>query len=267
MLAKVLDHARVQPNPVRDPLVKLPRGERKEVNPPTAEHILAVHALMPSRYKLPLLVLDATGMRIGELERLDLGRRRRAARALARLSGCLQVGHREMGQPPAELFEAVTGLVAREDRTPSARLPGVRRRQVPTAITRACTAVGRPHLQPARPPAPPRLPAPPRRDAVGADRRDGRSRRRGHDGPDVHARRGVRGRARLREPASETLDLRFADRDVDRERLRGIVDVEFDHVRAFVLGLELENDRNHRASEPARSRHLTADRDLARGLG
>ena len=64
----ILDHARVQPNPVRDPLVKLPRGERKEVNPPTAEHILAVHGILPARYKLPLLVLDATGMRIGELE-------------------------------------------------------------------------------------------------------------------------------------------------------------------------------------------------------
>jgi len=73
VLAQVVDHARVQPNPVRDPLVELPRGERKEVNPPTAEHIVAVHALMPARYKLPLLVLDASGMRIGELEALTWG--------------------------------------------------------------------------------------------------------------------------------------------------------------------------------------------------
>jgi hypothetical protein len=38
--------------------------------PATAAHIEAVYALLPSRYKLPLLVLDATGMRLGELEQL-----------------------------------------------------------------------------------------------------------------------------------------------------------------------------------------------------
>lgn len=46
---------------------------RPEIATPTAEHVLAVHALLPSRYRLPLLVLDATGMRLGELERLSWG--------------------------------------------------------------------------------------------------------------------------------------------------------------------------------------------------
>jgi integrase len=35
---------------------------------------IAVVRLLPSRYRLPTLVLDATGMRIGELEALTLGR-------------------------------------------------------------------------------------------------------------------------------------------------------------------------------------------------
>lgn len=72
-LAQVLDHAGIQPNPVRDPRVKLPRSERRHVSPPTAEHIEAVCRLLPTRYRLPLLVLDASGMRVGELEQLAWG--------------------------------------------------------------------------------------------------------------------------------------------------------------------------------------------------
>jgi hypothetical protein len=71
VLAMVLDHARVQPNPARDRLtVKPPREERRQLQPPTAEHVEAVVHLMDSRYRLPLLTLDATGMRVGELEPL-----------------------------------------------------------------------------------------------------------------------------------------------------------------------------------------------------
>src|SRR3954451_14212173 len=65
-LAMVLDHASVQPNPARDKTVKLPREDAVEVNPPTAPHVLAVHRLLPKVYRLPTLVLDATGMRVGE---------------------------------------------------------------------------------------------------------------------------------------------------------------------------------------------------------
>ena len=51
----------------------LPREPRPEINPPTADHVLAVHRLLPWRFRLPLLVLDATGMRISELESLTWG--------------------------------------------------------------------------------------------------------------------------------------------------------------------------------------------------
>jgi hypothetical protein len=53
-LGMVLDHAGVTPNPARDKMhVKLPRGERVEIQPPTAEQVLAVHSLLPTRYRLP----------------------------------------------------------------------------------------------------------------------------------------------------------------------------------------------------------------------
>jgi integrase len=35
--------------------------------------VLAVYEALPTRYQLPLVVLDATGMRLGELERLCWG--------------------------------------------------------------------------------------------------------------------------------------------------------------------------------------------------
>jgi integrase len=73
-LGMILDHAGVTPNVARDKVaVRLPREERAEIVPPTAEHVLAVHDLLPARYRLPLLTLDATGRRLSELEGLTWG--------------------------------------------------------------------------------------------------------------------------------------------------------------------------------------------------
>jgi len=50
MRAMVLDFADVQPNPARDKKhVKMPREERRHVEPPTAEYVEAVVRLLPSR--------------------------------------------------------------------------------------------------------------------------------------------------------------------------------------------------------------------------
>lgn len=74
VLAMVLDHAGCRDNPARDKLtVKMPREEKRHVQPPTAEHVEAVLRLLPKRYVLPALVLDASGMRVGEVERLTWG--------------------------------------------------------------------------------------------------------------------------------------------------------------------------------------------------
>ena len=68
VLSMVLDHAGITPNPARDRIrVRLPREERPELSPPTAEHVEAVHRLLAPSYKLALRMLDATGMRVGEL--------------------------------------------------------------------------------------------------------------------------------------------------------------------------------------------------------
>ena len=68
-LAMVLDYAGIDPNPARDRRhVKLPMEEPGEMEPPSAEHVEAVAHFLTIPYLIALLVLDATGARVGELE-------------------------------------------------------------------------------------------------------------------------------------------------------------------------------------------------------
>jgi integrase len=148
--AMVFDSARVSPNPARDKLtVRLPRERKPEVSPPTAEHVLAVHALLPPRYRLPLLVLDASGMRLGELEQLawgDVDEPRGRWRVSAAVSKTSRA--RWVSVPPV-LFAAVLGLCPRDDRTPERRVvQGFGGDRFRTAVTRACTGAGVPAFSP-----------------------------------------------------------------------------------------------------------------------
>jgi integrase len=148
VLAMVLDHARVEPNPARDRLtVKLPREERRHVEPPTAEHVEAVVRLLPRRYRLPALVLDATGMRIGELEALlwgDVDEPRSRWRIATS-----KTGRPRWVMPPPLLLDAVLSLCARDDRHPARHVfEGVTSERLRTAVARACTAAGVPAFSP-----------------------------------------------------------------------------------------------------------------------
>jgi integrase len=149
-LAMVLDYGGVAPNPARDKLtVKLPREMRLEPKPPTADHVLAVYRLLPSVYRLPLLVLDATGMRVGELEQLTWGdvdetrSRWRVSQAVAK------TGRARWVSVPPVLFEAVCALLPRDDRVPERRVfQGFGADRLRTAISRACNAAGVPSFSP-----------------------------------------------------------------------------------------------------------------------
>jgi integrase len=150
VLAMVFDHAGVTPNPARDRVrVKLPRETRVEIQPPAAEHVEAVYRLLTSAYRLPLLVLDATGMRVGELEQLTWGDvdeqrgRWRVSRAVAKTG----LG-RWVNVAPV-LFDAVLELCPRDDRHPDRSVfEHVTADRLRTAISRACTAAGVPVFSP-----------------------------------------------------------------------------------------------------------------------
>ncbi len=149
-LGMVFDFAGIDPNPARDRVhVKLPRESKAELNPPTAEHVEAVHRLLAPSYRLPLLVLDATGMRVGEMEQLTWGDvdeprgRWRVSQAVSK------TGRARFVSVPPVLLAAVLELVPRDDRVPERRVfQGVTADRLRTAIGRACTAAGVPSFSP-----------------------------------------------------------------------------------------------------------------------
>jgi integrase len=151
VLSMVFDFAGLEAaNPARDRVrVRLPREDRAEIQPPTAAHVESVHRLLAPDYRLPLLVLDATGMRVGELERLSWGDvdeprgRWRISRTVAK------TGYGRWVNVAPELFAAVLELCPRDDRHPDRRVfEHVSADRLRTAISRACTAVGVPTFSP-----------------------------------------------------------------------------------------------------------------------
>ena len=147
VLAMILDHERIEPNPARDRLVKLPREAKRIVQPPDAATVEAAVRLLPARYRLPALVLDSTGMRIGELEALTWG-------DVDEPRGRWRIATSKTGRPrwvsPSEpIFAAVTALVAREDRVPERPVfQGFGGDRFRTALQRSCSAAGVPAFSP-----------------------------------------------------------------------------------------------------------------------
>lgn len=148
-LAMVLDHAGRNPNPARDKRVRLPQEDREEVNPPTTAHALAVHRLLPTRYRLPALVLEATGMRVSELEALRWGDLDETEGRWRVSSASSKTNQARWVPVPAALLERVVELVPREDRDLAAQVfAGFGADRFRTALARACKASGIPAYSP-----------------------------------------------------------------------------------------------------------------------
>lgn len=130
-------------------IVKLPREDRRELRPPTAEHVAAVVRLLPAGYRLPVLVLDASGMRIGELEALTWGDIDVARQRWRVSASVAKTGRARWVPVPEVLFRAATRILARDDRSPGRQVfQGFSGDRLRTAIARACTAAGVPQFSP-----------------------------------------------------------------------------------------------------------------------
>jgi integrase len=147
-LAMVLDHVEVAPNPARS--VELPEKVIEQVNPPTASQLEAALAALAKAYRLPLLVLDATGMRVGELEALTWGDVDEHERRVLVTAARTKTRRARWVEVPEVLFAAVAELVPREDRgdLTGQVFGGFGADRFRTAITRACRATGTPHFHP-----------------------------------------------------------------------------------------------------------------------
>jgi integrase len=119
------------------------------VNPSIASHLLAVYRLLPKTYRLPLLVLDATGMRVGELEALRWGDVDEPG-CRWRVSGTTAKTRQGRLVPvDPTVFAAVVALVPREDRDPDARVfPKFVAHSFRQALGRACKAAAVPAFSP-----------------------------------------------------------------------------------------------------------------------
>jgi integrase len=150
-IAMTLDYAGVTPNPARNHLiVKLPREEPEELNPPTADHIEAVHRLVPSKHRLALLWLDWSGARVSSIDLTlvsDYDEPRRRVRLRAATTKTRRALWVELHPVLADALEASLG--PREDRDPEVRLfAGSGADAIRTSIAKACKAAAIPLWSP-----------------------------------------------------------------------------------------------------------------------
>ena len=121
------------------------------MEPPTADHVEAVCWKLKVDYMLGVLALDATGVRVGELEAAtigDLDEERGAWLVRASVSKTRRARWVDL---PADLLDVVLDrLPAREDRDPAVALFGaeVTGDRLRTAIGRACRDSGVPTFSP-----------------------------------------------------------------------------------------------------------------------
>jgi integrase len=151
VLAMTLDHAGISPNPARDRIViRLPREEPEEPNPPSAEHIEAVYHLLPSKHRLALLFLDWSGARVSAIDKTAVGdydEQRRRVRLRAATTKKRRALWIELHPVLADAIEQRLG--PREDRDPAGRLfPDSGSGALRTAIWSTCRAAGIPVWSP-----------------------------------------------------------------------------------------------------------------------
>ncbi|HEY3576453.1 MAG TPA: tyrosine-type recombinase/integrase [Gaiellaceae bacterium] len=150
-LACVFDFADIERNPVRDKLrVRLPRGEIREPQPPSAEHVEAVYRLLPSKHRLALLWLDWSGARVSSIDTVLIGDYDEPQRRVRLRAAASKTGRALWVDLPDALAEAIERtLPPREDRDSEARLfASSGADAIRTSIAKACRAAGVPLWSP-----------------------------------------------------------------------------------------------------------------------
>jgi integrase len=147
-LRAIFDYAGVDdPNPARDPRVRLPWEDHAQVTPPSAADVEAIIAASPPRWRLALQVLAATGMRVGELHQLswqDVD----ASNGRFRVRQGKTTAARRWVSVPDLLMVEILAATPPDDRTPDRRVfPGAPD-VLKGVMARACKSVGIAHYHP-----------------------------------------------------------------------------------------------------------------------
>jgi integrase len=141
-LRQVLDFAGCDPNPAKDRRVKLPRSESTIPDPPSESAVAAIVANAPPKWRLALRVLEQTGMRAGELAKLEWADVDQVNSRFRIRAGKTAAARRWVAVPEW-LMEHVLETCPPDDRTPERRVfPGATRQVLCMAMRRGCQAAG-----------------------------------------------------------------------------------------------------------------------------
>jgi integrase len=141
-LRQVLDYAGADPNPASDRRVKLPRRESHVPEPPSESEVAAIIGSAPPKWRLALRVLEQTGMRAGELTKLEW-QDVDEANSRFRIRGGKTTAARRWVAVPEWLMEEIGTTVPPDDRVPERRVfPGATRQVLGMAMRRGCQAAG-----------------------------------------------------------------------------------------------------------------------------
>lgn len=145
----LLDHASVDPNPARDPRVRLPKRVREEPQPPSAEHFEAILEALGTKWRLLFVTIEQGALRLGEAVGLrwgdvdSVGLRLRLPRSATKRDRARWV------YLPEWLIEAIDQTCPLEDRTPERKVfQGVSEASAYQAMLRACRNAKVPHYHP-----------------------------------------------------------------------------------------------------------------------
>jgi integrase len=141
-LRQVLDFAGADPNPARDKRVKLPRNESHVPDPPSESEVAAIIGNAPPKWRLALRVLEQTGMRAGELVKLEW-QDVDVTNSRFRVRNGKTAAARRWVAVPEWLMAEISDACPPDDRTPERRVfPGGTRQVLGMAMRRGCQAAG-----------------------------------------------------------------------------------------------------------------------------
>jgi integrase len=145
----LLDYAGVDPNPARDPRVKLPKRMREEVAPPPAEHTLAILEALGEKWRLLFVTIEQGALRLGEAVGLRWGDVDVAGLRLRLPRSATKRDRARWVYLPEWLMAAIDATCPLEDRVPERRVfPGITEASAYQAMTRACRLAKVPHYHP-----------------------------------------------------------------------------------------------------------------------
>lgn len=146
----LFDYIGTDPNPLRDPRVRLPKRVREEPQPPSSEHLLAILDQIhdPTR-RLLFVTIEQGALRLGEAVNLRWGDVDRAGLRLRLPRSATKRDQARWVYLPEWLLEAIEATCAFDDRTPERLVfQGVTEARAYQTFTRACQSAGVPHYHP-----------------------------------------------------------------------------------------------------------------------